>query len=162
MKWLNIYLLRPWQQKWVQQLQGERWRTGLDEGLNTKQLNFFTESYWATFSDLVLFLFEWWHFEPGWGEWGGWSPASQPPRPPPPPPAPEDVWSMASHILYTAIYSQLQYQRVVVGVVIVVVQLVIIQLICMAKTQLVTIGGRSCWVIADTSISGRLELDFQF
>ena len=66
------------------------------------------------------------------------------------------------HIYYTAIYPQLQYQRVVVGVVVVVVQLVIIQLVSMAKTQLVTIGGRSCWVIADTSIRGRLELDFQF
>ena len=66
------------------------------------------------------------------------------------------------HHRSTAIYPQLQYQRVVVGVVVVVVQLVIIQLVSMAKAQLVTIGGRSCWVIADTSISGRLELDFQF
>ena len=49
MKWLNIYLQWPWQQKWVQQLQGERWRTGLDEGLNTKQLDFFTDSFWVTF-----------------------------------------------------------------------------------------------------------------
>ena len=101
MKWLNIYLQWPWQQKWVQQLQGERWRTGLDEGLNTKQLDFFTDSCWVTFSDLMLFLFERWHSEPGWGGWGGWSPASQPPRPPSHPPAPEDVWSMASHISYT-------------------------------------------------------------
>ena len=116
--------------------------------------------YWLILSN----LFQTWccfclrHFEPGWGGWGGWSPASQPPRPPPHPPAPEDV----CHHISTAIYPQLHYQRVVVGVVVVVVQLVIIQLVPMAKTQLVTIGGRSCWVIADTSISGRLELDFQF
>ena len=66
------------------------------------------------------------------------------------------------HHISSAVYPQLQYQRVVVGVVVVVVQFVIIQLVSMAKTQLVTIGGRSCWVIADTSIRGCLELDIQF
>ena len=161
MKWLNIYLQWPWQQKWVQQLQGERWRTGLDEGLNTKQLDFFTDSYWVIFFRLVVVVV----WEVTFWTWmrgvRGLKPCLS---------ATSSAASsscswrrlVSHHIYYTAIYPQLQYQRVVVGVVVVVVQLVIIQLVPMAKTQLVTIGGRSCWVIADTSISRRLELDFQF
>ena len=156
MKWLNIYLQWPWQQKWVQQLQGERWRTGLDEGLNTKQLDFSTDSYWVTFFRLnVVFVWEvtFWTWMRGVR---GLKPCLSATSS-----TASSSCSWRCHI-YIAIYPQLQYQRVVVGVVVVVVQLVIIQLVPMTKTQLVTIGGRSCWVIADTSISGRLELDFQF
>ena len=159
MKWLNIYLQWPWQQKWVQQLQGERWRTGLNEGLNTKQLDFFTDSYWVTLTWCSFCLRgDILNLDEG-GEGVEALPLSH---------LVHHLillllkMSGQCHHIFTVIYPQLQYQRVVVGVVVVVVQLVIIQLVPMAKTQLVTIGGRSCWVIADTSISGRLELDFQF